>query len=59
MSPHRICHSAITAALDATGGDARKVQKLSCHKSLNTPMIYDNNRRQHQAEVASILSDLV
>lgn len=29
MSPHRIRHSAITAALDATNGDVRKVQKLS------------------------------
>jgi integrase/recombinase XerC len=59
MSPHRIRHSAITAALDATGGDARKVQKLSRHKNLNTLMIYDDNRRQHQAEVTGILADLV
>ena len=59
MSPHRIRHSAITAALDATGGDARKVQKLSRHKNLNTLMIYDDNRRQHQAEVTSILAELV
>src|SRR4028118_1790901 len=36
MSPHRIRHSAITAALDATDGDVRKVQKLSRHKNLNT-----------------------
>ena len=59
MSPHRIRHSAITAALDATGGDARKVQKLSRHKNLNTLMIYDDNRRQHQAEVTGILAELV
>ncbi|MEG4496637.1 hypothetical protein QUB05_04505 [Microcoleus sp. F10-C6] len=28
MSPHRIRHSAITAALDVTDGDVRKVQKF-------------------------------
>ena len=28
MSPHPIRHSAITAALDVTDGDVRKVQKL-------------------------------
>ncbi|MFM7191262.1 MAG: tyrosine-type recombinase/integrase [Microcystaceae cyanobacterium] len=59
MSPHRIRHSAITAALDATKGDTRKVQKLSRHKNLNTLMIYDDNRHQHQAEVTGILADLV
>ena len=59
MSPHRIRHSAITAALDATNGDTRKVQKLSRHRNLNTLMIYDDNRHQHQAEVTGILADLV
>ena len=59
MSPHRIRHSAITAALDATNGDTRKVQKLSRHKNLNTLMIYDDNRHQHQSEVTNILADLV
>ena len=44
MSSHRIRHSAITAALDATDGDVRKVQKLSRHPKLNTLMIYDDNR---------------
>jgi integrase/recombinase XerC len=59
IGPHRIRHSAITAALDATNGDTRKVQKLSRHKNLNTLMIYDDNRHQHQAEVTGILADLV
>ena len=59
ISPHRIRHSAITAALDATNGDTRKVQKLSRHKNLNTLMIYDDNRHQHQAEVTGILADFV
>jgi integrase/recombinase XerC len=59
MSPHRIRHSAITAALEATGGDVRRVQKLSRHSSLNTLLIYDDNRRNHQGEVTDILDSLV
>jgi integrase/recombinase XerC len=59
MSPHRIRHSAITAALEATGGDVRRVQKLSRHSSLNTLLIYDDNRRNHQGEVTDILDGLV
>jgi integrase/recombinase XerC len=55
MSPHRIRHSAITAALDATDGNVRKVQKLSRHKSLNTLMIYDDNRARDQREVSELL----
>ncbi|MFM7711187.1 MAG: integrase, partial [Microcystis sp.] len=56
---HRIRHSAITAALDATNGDVRRVQKLSRHSSLNTLLIYDDNRRNHQGEVTDILDGLV
>ena len=59
MSPHRIRHSAITAALEATGGDVRRVQKLSRHSSLNTLLIYDDNRKNHQGEVTDILDSLV
>jgi integrase/recombinase XerC len=59
MSPHRIRHSAITAALEATGGDVRRVQKLSRHSSLNTLLIYDDNRKNHQREVTDLLDGLV
>ena len=59
MSPHRIRHSSITAALEATGGDVRRVQKLSRHSSLNTLLIYDDNRRNHQKEVSDLLDSLV
>lgn len=59
MSPHRIRHSAITAALDATDGNVRKVQKLSRHRQLDTLMIYDDNRGRDQAEVTDLLDDLV
>ena len=59
MSPHRIRHSAITAALDVTNGDVRKVQKLSRHKKLDTLMIYDDNRRNMQGEVSELLGDIL
>ncbi|MFM7884726.1 MAG: tyrosine-type recombinase/integrase, partial [Microcystis panniformis] len=59
MSPHRVRHSAITAALEATGGDVRRVQKLSRHSSLNTLLIYDDNRKNHQKEVSDLLDSLV
>ena len=59
MSPHRIRHGSITAALDATNGNLRKVQKLSRHKDINTVMIYDDNRTNYQGEVTQLLDDLV
>lgn len=59
ISPHRIRHSGITAALDASGGDVRRVQKLSRHANLNTLMIYDDNRQSHQAEITELLAGLV
>lgn len=59
LSPHRLRHSAITAALEATNGDVRAVQKLSRHSSLNTLMIYDDNRRNEQKRVTNILESLL
>ena len=59
MSPHRVRHSAITAFLDASGGDVRSAQGLSRHKNLNTLTRYDDNRHQYQAKASSMLEDLV
>lgn len=59
LSPHQIRHSAITAALDATSGDVRRVQKLSRHASLDTLLVYDDRRREHQREVSGLLADLL
>ena len=59
MSPHRIRHSSITAALDATDGNVRKVQKLSRHASIDTLITYDDNRKNYQSEITEILDDLV
>jgi integrase/recombinase XerC len=59
ISPHRIRHSSVTAALDASEGDVRSVQKLSRHASLNTLMIYDDNRTKAQGKITALLEDLV
>ena len=59
MSPHKVRHSSITAALDASDGNIRKVQKLSRHKNVATVMIYDDNRTNGQGDLSALLSDLV
>ncbi|MBD2538648.1 hypothetical protein [Coleofasciculus sp. FACHB-SPT36] len=46
--PHRSHQSAITAALDATNGNVRKVQSLNLYVNFETLMIYDDNRGKSQ-----------
>lgn len=58
LSPHRIRHSAITAALEATNGNVVAVQRLSRHAKVETLMIYEDNRRAYQAEVTNMLAEL-
>lgn len=59
MSPHRVRHSAITAFLDASGGDVRSAAGLSRHANLNTLTRYDDNRHKYQAKASAVLEDLV
>jgi integrase/recombinase XerC len=59
FSPHRIRHSTLTAALDATNGDVRRVQKLSRHSKSDTLLIYDDNRKNAQGEMSEIVSGLI
>jgi integrase/recombinase XerC len=59
MSPHRIRHSSITAALNVTNGNIRKVQKLSRHSNLETVLIYDDARQKDQLELSHTLADMV
>jgi len=59
FSPHRIRHSIITALLDETQGDVRRVQKLSRHKKVDTLLIYDDNRTNVQKDLSEIASKLV
>jgi integrase/recombinase XerC len=59
MSPHKVRHSSITAALDGSNGDIRRVQKLSRHKNVATVMIYDDNRTNGQGDMSSMLSEMI
>jgi integrase/recombinase XerC len=59
LSPHRCRHSSITAALDATHGDVRKVQQLSRHKKVETVLIYWDNAAGVQRELTETLSNLI
>jgi len=59
MSPHRIRHSVITELLEASNGNVRTVQKFSRHKSVNTLLIYDDNRTNGQGEMAILASQLL
>ena len=59
LSPHRLRHTAITLALDASGGDVRRVQRLSRHARLETLQRYDDNRTDLQGEVTNLLSDVL
>jgi integrase/recombinase XerC len=59
LSPHRIRHSSITAVLDATNGDVRRVRKFSRHKKVETVIIYDENRLRDQGDLTDMISDLV
>lgn len=59
LTPHRLRHSAITAALDSTGGNVRAAQRLSRHADLRTLTRYDDNRSDIQGDVTRALSDLL
>jgi integrase/recombinase XerC len=52
-------HSAITAALDVTGGNIRKVQKLSGYADPRTLMIYDDNRNKDLWEMSELLTGML
>jgi integrase/recombinase XerC len=58
MSPHRIRHSSITAALEATNGNVTLVKQLSRHSKVETLMIYNDHREKQQKKVTELLSNL-
>lgn len=59
LTPHKLRHSCLTLALEATGGDVRRVQKLSRHKNLSTLQIYDDAREDFQGQVSNLISNLL
>lgn len=56
VAPHAMRHAAITAALDATGGDVRRVRAFSRHAKVETLTRYDDNRKDGAAEVAALVA---
>lgn len=58
-APHGLRHAAITAALDGSHGDLRKVQRFSRHADVRTLERYDDNRTDMAGQVASMVSRMV
>jgi integrase/recombinase XerC len=57
VRPHGLRHEAITAALDATGGDVRRVQKFSRHSRVETLLRYDDRRKDDAGEIARLIDE--
>jgi integrase/recombinase XerC len=58
VRPHGLRHAAITATLDA-GRDIREVLRFSRHRDPRTLIHYDDSRRDHGGEVATVVSALL
>lgn len=56
VRPHGLRHAAITSALDATGGDVRRVSRFSRHRDIKTVMVYDDARADLGGEVAALVA---
>lgn len=56
VTPHGFRHAAITMALEGTGGDVRRVSRLSRHSKLDTVLVYDDARRDDAGELASMIA---
>ena len=59
LSPHRVRHSGITMALELSGGDVRRVKKLSRHAKVETVLVYDDNRINYQKNLTDLLSQTI
>jgi integrase/recombinase XerC len=55
VRPHGLRHASITAALDQTNGDLRKVQKFSRHKNPATLILYDDARQDFAGQVSCLV----
>ncbi len=49
-------HSSITAALEATGGNIRDVQKHARHRDIRTTCIYDDRREDIGGKLANMIA---
>ncbi len=56
VKPHGLRHTAITEALERTGGDVRKVQQFSRHANVQTLLVYDDARRDAGGDISKTLA---
>lgn len=56
VRPHGLRHAAITAVLDANGGDVRAAAQFSRHKDLRTLVRYDDSRQDLAGAMASLVA---
>lgn len=56
VHPHAIRHASVSAALDATGGDVRRVQRYSRHANVAVLLRYDDARTDGAGEVARLVA---
>jgi integrase/recombinase XerC len=57
FTPHGLRHTAITAALDLTGGNIRSAARFSRHAQVNTLQRYDDNRQDIAGDVARMVAE--
>jgi integrase/recombinase XerC len=55
--PHGLRHIAITELLELTGGNVRQVQQFSRHRSVETVLLYDDNRLDRAGALAGRLAE--
>jgi len=55
VRPHGLRHAAITAALDETNGNVRRVAAFSRHADVRTVSFYDDKRKDGAGEIAAAL----
>ena len=58
-TPQGLRHTAITAALDLTGGDVRAVQRFSRHRDIRVLLRYDDNRMDLGGKIAHLVAGAV
>ncbi|OQC28280.1 MAG: Tyrosine recombinase XerC [Thermotogae bacterium ADurb.Bin062] len=58
VTPHRLRHTSITAALGELNGDTRAAQTFSRHAKIETLMIYDDHRKNYQGKATNALAAL-
>jgi len=56
VRPHGLRHTAITTALDRTGGDVRAVAQFARHTDVRVTMQYDDARKESAKRVADLVS---